>query len=72
MEKISSKKIAAIVKDNSLSVAILEKVKSKDIEDPELSQLWSNAFLLMCRLDPVLNKIFKILKEAQNDETNGK
>ena len=72
MEKLSSERIATIVRDSSLSVAILEKVKSQDIEDPELSQLWSNAFLQICRLDPVLNKIWKILKEAQNNEINGK
>ena len=50
MKKLSNRRIAFLVETETLEGAMHEKVSSKDIEDPELAELWRKARDLLGKL----------------------
>ena len=45
-----------------------EKISSKDIEDPELAELWRKASVLFDELKPIRAEIMCILRAAESEE----
>lgn len=67
LKKLSNRRIAFLVESETLEVAMHEKVSSKDIEDPELAELWRKASVLFDELKPIRAEIFKILIAAESE-----
>ena len=53
VKKLSNRRIAFLVETETLEGAMHEKVSSKDIEDPELAELWRKASVLFDELKPI-------------------
>ena len=68
VKKLSNRRIAFLVETETLEGAMHEKVSSKDIEDPELAELWRKAAVLFDELKPIPAEIFKILRAAESEE----
>ncbi|WP_435309649.1 hypothetical protein [Sebaldella termitidis] len=68
MKKLSNMRIAFLVETETLEGAMHEKVSSKDIEDPELAELWRKAAALFDELKPIRAEIFKILRAAESED----
>lgn len=68
MKKLSNSRIAFLVETETLEVAMLEKVSSNEIEDPELAELWYQAKVLLNRINPIQNKIFNILRASESED----
>ena len=67
-KKLSNRRIAFLVETETLEGAMHEKVSSKDIEDPELDELWRKAAVLFDELKPIRAEIMYILRAAESEE----